>query len=222
MRYLILLLPVLALGQAYPVVSSLPVSNGDRDIVVLMSDSSYYRDTGGGWTKLAEKPINTWTKVSNEPAWTVKYRSADSTNSTRTTGTPMFQFNLDAASTYEVDGTIYDSSAAATTGLVSYASFSAAITNANIVVVTNITNAVGTDAQQTDQLNILTNGAAGADTSIGTAVGFIQPAPVKIYGQIVTKAATPAVFTFGWKSEIPASGVTIMKNSYIRIRKMPY
>ena len=121
--------------------------------------------------------------------WTMIWRTADSSNNTRTTGTPMFQFNLDANSTYEVEGVIYDTTAATTTGLVSYLSMSGTVTQANIVIMTNITNAVGTDDQQTDQLNLATNGGATADSSVGTAVGFTQVQPVKFYGTIITNAS---------------------------------
>ena len=159
--------------------------------------------------------------VNGELPWTYQFVTADSSNNTRTTGTAIgaLQWTAAANGFYEVEYSIIDTSAAASTGSVYYWVASGALNRPAVLSVLSPTSAtMGTDAHQEDNLTIVIAGTT-ADTTVFTARPYTSPQIVKMWGQVNTNG-TARVITLGWKSEIATSAVTISRGSYVRFRKI--
>jgi hypothetical protein len=157
--------------------------------------------------------------VNGEPIWTWIVRTADTSHNNRGTGSPLFQFNMDANAMYEIEGKIFDTTAATTTSMCTFASVTGTVKGGTINVQNDYNATMGTDQLYTDQ--ILLTSSATSDSSLPASHGVTGNQTMRIYGVIETNA-NARTFTFGIKSEVTGSAVVARKNSYLKYRKLPY
>jgi hypothetical protein len=197
--------------------------NGKQPTISNVADTTKYAKKAEANTFTATQTFAaiTATTINSEIGWTYQFVTTDSSNNTRTTGTAIgaLQWTAAANGFYEVEYSIVDTSAAAATGTCYYWVASGALNRPAVLSVQSPTSAtMGTDAFQEDNLTIVIAGTT-ADTTVLTARPYTSPQIVKMYG-LVNTGATGRWITLGWKSEIPASAVTISRGSYVRFRKI--